>query len=316
MKLNKYKGLKAVKENVAVTEEQVMQQLEAIRQQNQKTLNITDRAAQMGDEVILDYAGFAGEEQFEGGTAQKQSLTLGSGMFIPGFEEQLVGASIGEQVDVKVTFPEQYHAPALAGKEAVFHCTIHEIHGKELYPMDDTFAQTVAGLQTLEEMKAVLKEQMVNYYANMGEQQLQDQLVAAVIEECEEMEISEEEMAQAIEFELQSVNQQMMQQGMTLEMYLKFSGKTMDDVRADLRPQVTKSIHARMALEEVARLENIVVSDEEVNAELELMAREYGIGVEQLKTLVGESADTSLRKDIMMKKAIRVLVDNAEIEEQ
>jgi len=199
MKLNQYKGLEVVKTVQIVTDEMVMEQLEEVRKQNQKTIIITDRAAQLGDEVILDYAGFVGEHQFDGGTAQMQSLVLGSGMFIPGFEEQLVGAAIGAEVDVNVTFPEQYHAPELAGQAAVFRCKIHEIHAKEMYPMDDTLAQGVAGLATLEEMKAVLKKNMEEYAEQMADSQLNDHLLEALVAQCEDVEITEEMMNAELE---------------------------------------------------------------------------------------------------------------------
>ena len=314
MKLNKYKGLEVLKTVQTVTDDMVMQQMEEVRKQNQKTIIITDRAAEMGDEVILDYAGFVGEHQFDGGTAEKQTLVLGSGMFIPGFEEQLVGAAIGADVDVNVTFPEQYHAPDLAGKEAVFRCKIHEIHAKEMYPMDDTFAQGVAGLATLEEMKAVLKKNMEEYAENMAQSQVNDRLLEALVAETQDVEITEAMMATELESAVARISQQMAQQGIPMEAYLQFYGKTMDEFRQDLRPQAENSLKARLALEEVSRLENVTVSDEELEVEVQLMAREFGISVEQLKTLMGEGvALENLRKDTVVKKTVKVLLDNAVI---
>ena len=314
MKLNQYKGLEVVKSVQIVTDAMVMEQLEEVRKQNQKTIIITDRAAELGDEVILDYAGFVGEHQFDGGTAEMQSLVLGSGMFIPGFEEQLVGAAIGAEVDVNVTFPEQYHAPDLAGQAAVFRCKIHEIHAKELYPMDDTFAQGVAGLATLDEMKAVLKKNMEEYAEQMADNQVNDRLLEALVAQCEEVEIGEEMMNAEIESAVARISQQMAQQGIPMEAYLQFYGKTMEEFRQDLRPQAENSLKARLALEEVARLEGITVSDEELEAEVELMAREFGISAEQLKTLMGEGiALENLRKDTVVKKTVKVLLDSAVI---
>lgn len=314
MKLNQYKGLEVVKSVQIVTDAMVMEQLEEVRKENQKTIIITDRAAELGDEVILDYAGFVGEHQFDGGTAEMQSLVLGSGMFIPGFEEQLVGAAIGAEVDVNVTFPEQYHAPDLAGQAAVFRCKIHEIHAKELYPMDDTFAQGVAGLATLDEMKAVLKKNMEEYAQQMADNQVNDRLLEALVAQCEEVEISEEMMNAEIESAVARISQQMAQQGIPMEAYLQFYGKTMEEFRQDLRPQAENSLKARLALEEVARLEGITVTDEELEAEVELMAREFGISAEQLKTLMGEGiALENLRKDTVVKKTVKVLLDSAVI---
>lgn len=314
MKMNQYKGLEVVKSVQIVTDAMVMEQLEEVRKQNQKTIIITDRAAELGDEVILDYAGFVGEHQFDGGTAEMQSLVLGSGMFIPGFEEQLVGAAIGAEVDVNVTFPEQYHAPDLAGQAAVFRCKIHEIHSKELYPMDDTFAQGVAGLATLDEMKAVLKKNMEEYAEQMADSQVNDRLLEALVAQCEEVEIGEEMMNAEIESAVARISQQMAQQGIPMEAYLQFYGKTMEEFRQDLRPQAENSLKARLALEEVARLEGITVTDEELEAEVELMAREFGISAEQLKTLMGEGiALENLRKDTVVKKTVKVLLDSAVI---
>ena len=314
MKLNQYKGLEVIKSVQIVTDAMVMEQLEEVRKQNQKTIIITDRAAELGDEVILDYAGFVGEHQFDGGTAEMQSLVLGSGMFIPGFEEQLVGAAIGAEVDVNVTFPEQYHAPDLAGQAAVFRCKIHEIHAKELYPMDDTFAQGVAGLATLDEMKAVLKKNMEEYAEQMADSQVNDRLLEALVAQCEEVEIGEEMMNAEIESAVARISQQMAQQGIPMEAYLQFYGKTMEEFRQDLRPQAENSLKARLALEEVARLEGITVTDEELEAEVELMAREFGISAEQLKTLMGEGiALENLRKDTVVKKTVKVLLDSAVI---
>ena len=314
MKLNQYKGLEVVKSVQIVTDAMVMEQLEEVRKENQKTIIITDRVAELGDEVILDYAGFVGEHQFDGGTAEMQSLVLGSGMFIPGFEEQLVGAAIGAEVDVNVTFPEQYHAPDLAGQAAVFRCKIHEIHAKELYPMDDTFAQGVAGLATLDEMKAVLKKNMEEHAQQMADSQVNDRLLEALVAQCEEVETSDEMMNAEIESAVARISQQMAQQGIPMEAYLQFYGKTMEEFRQDLRPQAENSLKARLALEEVARLEGITVTDEELEAEVELMAREFGISAEQLKTLMGEGiALENLRKDTVVKKTVKVLLDSAVI---
>ena len=314
MKLNQYKGLEIVKSVQIVTDEMVMEQLEEVRKQNQKTITITDRAAELGDEVILDYAGFVGDNQFEGGTAEMQTLVLGSGMFIPGFEEQLVGAAIGAEVDVNVTFPEQYHAPDLAGQAAVFRCKIHEIHAKELYPMDDTFTQGVAGLATLDEMKAVLKKNMEEYAQQMADNQVNDSLLEALVAQCEEVEITEEMMNAELETAVARITQQMAQQGIPMEAYLQFYGKTMEEFRQDLRPQAENSLKARLALEEVSRLEGITVTDEELEAEVELMAREFGISVDQLKTLMGQgTAMETLRKETVIKKTVKVLLDNAVI---
>lgn len=313
MKIHTYKGLKAVKEIRLVTEEQLMQQLEQIRQQRPKTQVITDRPAQNGDQVVLDYAGFMGEEQFAGGTAEKQTLVLGSGTFIPGFEEQLVGHRPGDQVDVNVTFPTEYHAPELAGKEAVFHCTVHEINQTELYPLDDTFAQAVAGCQTLEEMKGTLRKQMQEYADQVAGGQVRDQLLNALVEQTEDISVTEEQLQAELADAMQGMDQQLQMQGMSLQAYLEYCGKSQEELKTELRPQAENTVKARLALDEVAKLENITVSPEEIEAEYAAFSKECGVPVEQLKEACGEQAIEALRKDVTMKKAIAVLMENAEV---
>ena len=313
MKINKYKGLKAVRVVQLVTDEQLAQQLEEIRRQYPISTPITDRAAKLGDEVVIDYAGFVGETQFEGGTAERQPLMLGSGTFIPGFEEQLVGAKVGDKVDVKVTFPQEYHATDLAGKEAVFHCTVHGITAKSLRELDDQFAKDIGMMNSLDEMKAALRAQMQQYADQVSDAQMRDQLLNALVAECEELEVSDELIEAELDDAVKTVYQQLQQQGLTLDDYLQFCGRTMEELRAELRPNATSTVKARLALQEVCRLENITVSEEEIEAEYQVFSRECGIPVEQLKQACGNDAIEALRKDVSMKKTIAVLVENAEI---
>ena len=313
MKINKYKGLKAVRVVQLVTDEQLAQQLEEIRRQYPLSTPITDRAAKLGDEVLIDYAGFVGDNQFEGGTAERQPLMLGSGTFIPGFEEQLVGAKIGDKVDVRVTFPQEYHATDLAGKEAVFHCTVHAITAKSLRELDDQFAKDIGMMNSLEEMKGALRAQMQQYADQVSDAQMRDQLLNALVAECEELEVSDELIEAELDDAVKTVYQQLQQQGLTLDDYLQFCGRTLEDLRAELRPNATSTVKARLALQEVSRLENITVSEEEIEAEYQVFSRECGIPVEQLKQACGNDALEALRKDVTMKKTIAILVDNAEI---
>ena len=313
MKINKYKGLKAVRVVQLVTDEQLAQQLEEIRRQYPLSTPITDRSAKLGDEVLIDYAGFVGDNQFEGGTAERQPLMLGSGTFIPGFEEQLVGAKVGDKVDVKVTFPQEYHATDLAGKEAVFHCTVHAITAKSLRELDDQFAKDIGMMNSLEEMKGALRAQMQQYADQVSDAQMRDQLLNALVAECEELEVSDELIEAELDDAVKTVYQQLQQQGLTLDDYLQFCGRTLEDLRAELRPNATSTVKARLALQEVSRLENITVSEEEIEAEYQVFSRECGIPVEQLKQACGNDALEALRKDVTMKKTIAILVDNAEI---
>ena len=316
MKIKQYKGLKAVKKVQEVTDAHVMQELENIRRQRTRNIAVTDRPAAVGDEVIIDYAGFVGDWQFPGGTAEKQPLTLGSGTFSPGFEEQLVGANVGDQVDVNVTFPEVYHSADLAGKEAVFKCTVHEIYSKEECELNDEFARMFAGVESLEDMKAQLKAQMEEYARTMAQNHVRDSLLKSLVAQVEAFTPDDAMVAEEIRVTLDGFVQQLKQQGMDFANWLKLTGRTQEQVEADLRPQAIATLTARMALEEICRLENITVSDEEINKAYGEVSSKYGVPVEQLRATFGADNDEKLRKDICMQKAIAFLEANAEIVEE
>lgn len=313
MKINQYKGLKAVKQVRKITDANVEQELENIRRQRTRTIQITDRAAAVGDEVLIDYAGFVGDHQFPGGTAEKQPLTLGSGMFIPGFEEQLVGANVGEKVDVKVTFPQQYHAPDLAGKEAVFHCTVHEIRAKEVPALDDAFARQFAGVENLADLKAKLKLQLQEYADQMAQNKVCDDLLKALTAQVEDVTFDEAQVKHEIDLAVEGFARQIQQRGMTLENYLKACGRTRAEMDAELRPQAEDTIKARLALNEICRVEGITVTDQDVEDAYAQVAALYQTSVEQIKQTYGQDNEENLRKDILLKKAIAVLEANAEI---
>ena len=313
MIIKNYKGLKAVKKVAPVTEVQVMQELENIRRQRTHSIPGEGRSAQLGDEVIIDYAGFVGDEQFPGGTAEGQPLSLGSGMFIPGCEEQLVGANVGDKVDVRVTFPAQYHAANLAGKEAVFHCTVHEINEKKECELNDEFAKMFVGIESLEQMKAQLKEQMQEYAELMAQNQVRDDLLKALVEQIEEFEPAEAVVDAEIRISLDNFIQQLQQQGMDYGNWLKLTGRNEEQVKKDLRPQAIATLKARMALEEICRLENITVSEEEIDNAYAEVSQKYGLTAQQLRDTFGANNDEKLRKDICMKKAIVFLENNADI---
>ena len=313
MKIKQYKGLKAVKQVAVVTDEDVLKELENIRRQRTQSIPVEGRPAQLGDEVILDYAGFVGDWQFPGGTAEGQSLVLGSGMFIPGFEEQLVGANIGDQVDVNVTFPEVYHSADLAGKAAVFKCTVHGINEKKECELNDDFARMFAGVESLQDMMVQLKTQMEEYAQMMAQNQVRDELLKALVEQVEEWTADEEMIAQEIRITLDGFVQQLRQQGMEFANWLKLTGRTQEQVEAELRPQAEATLKARLALEEICKLENITVTDAEIEKAYADVSQRYGLSVEQLKATFGAGNDEKLRKDICMKKAIAFLEANAEI---
>ena len=316
MKLNQYKGLKAVKKVQKISDAHVMQELENIRQQRTKVIEITDRPTQNGDEVIIDYAGFVGDFQFPGGTAEMQPLTLGSGMFIPGFEEQLVGANVGDKVEVNVTFPEQYHSADLAGKEAVFHCTVHAIQTKEVPELNDEFAKQFNGITSLEDMKAQLKEQLQLYADQYAQNKVRDELLKEIVKHVEDVTFDEAEVKNEIAIAVEGFARQIEQRGMSLEGYLQACGRTREEMDEELRPQAEDTIKARMALNEVCRLEGITVTQEEVDQAYADVAKMYNVTVQEVKDAYGADNDDKLRKDVMLKKAIAVLETNAEITEE
>ena len=316
MKIKQYKGLKAVKKAQVIADAQVAQELENIRRQRTKEVEITDRAAQNGDEVIIDYAGFVGDFQFPGGTAERQPLTLGSGMFIPGFEEQLVGASVGDKVDVKVTFPTQYHAEELAGKEAVFHCTVHAIQTKEMPELNDDFAKQFNGVESLADLKAQLKVQLQQYADQYAQNKVRDELLKALVAQVEEVEFDEAEIKNEIDLAVEGFAHQLQQRGMTLDAYLQACGRTREEMDAELRPQAEDTVKARMALNEICRLEGLTVTQEEVDAAYAEVANMYRVSIQEVKDAYGEDNDEKLRKDVLLKKAIAVLEANAEITEE
>ena len=316
MKIKQYKGLKAVKKAQVITDAQVAQELENIRRQRTKVIEITDRAAQNGDELIIDYAGFVGDYQFPGGTAERQPLTLGSGMFIPGFEEQLVGANVGDKVDVKVTFPTQYHAEELAGKEAVFHCTVHAIQTKEMPELNDDFAKQFNGVESLADLKAQLKVQLQQYADQYAQNKVRDELLKALVAQVEAVEFDETEVKNEIDLAVEGFAHQLQQRGMTLEAYLQACGRTREEMDAELRPQAEDTVKARMALNEICRLEGLTVTQEEVDAAYAEVANMYRVSVQEVKDAYGQDNDEKLRKDVLLKKAIAVLEANAEITEE
>ena len=313
MIIKQYKGLKAVKQVQKITDQQLTQELENIRRQRTRTIPVTDRSAAVGDEVVIDYAGFVGDFQFPGGTAEKQPLTLGSGTFIPGFEEQLVGANVGDKVDVKVTFPEQYHAPDLAGKEAVFRCTVHAIQTKEVPELNDAFARQFNGIADLEDLKTQLKAQLQDYAEQYARNKVCDDLLKALTQQVEDVTFDEEEVRRETELAVEGFARQIQQRGMSLEHYLQACGHTREEMEKELRPQAENTIKARMALNEICRLEGITVTDEEVETAYLQVAQMYQMTVEQLKQTYGGENEENLRKDILLKKAIAVLEANAEI---
>ena len=308
-----YRGLKARLERHIVTDREVDQQLERLRQLNPRIAPVTDRPTQLGDEVVLDYAGFCDGEQFAGGTAQYQTLVLGSGMFIPGFEEQLVDKVPGEEVVVSVTFPESYHAENLAGKPAEFHCKIHEIRIKSQYDLDDVFAKEVGGCETFEEMRRKLTESLQSYTDERGEMDLQDRLIRQAAETLE-FTISESQIEAELDEQMQNLTAQLSQQGLTLEMYCQFMNTTEATLREDARANAEASVRVQAAIETIAQLENLTAEKEEIGEAVAVICRQNNMTLEQLKPYYDAEFEAAVVRSVLTSKAMKLVRDAAEVE--
>ena len=306
-----YKGVEVEKVVQEVKDEDVENELKAVQKRNARMI-LVERPAKEGDTVLFDYAGFVGDEQFEGGTAERQELVLGSGMFIPGFEEQLIGTTPGEKVDVKVTFPEEYHAEELAGKEAVFHCLVHEIKEEQLPELDDEFAKDVSEYDTSEELKNANRERLEAYAKTSAENQMKDAAILKVVE-ANDVEIPRAMVEDEIDRMIGELNQQLRYQGITIDKYLEFTGKSMADFREEVRPEAEKAVKTRIILMGIVEAEKIEVSAEEMEKELELMAAQYQMTADKIKEMIGVENLTFLQKDLQVRKAIDFIYDNAKI---
>lgn len=306
-----YKGVEIEKITQEVKEEDVEKDIEQLQRRNARVV-LVEREAKEGDTVLLDYSGFVGEEQFEGGTAERQELKLGSGMFIPGFEEQLVGATPGEKRDVVVTFPEEYHAADLAGKEAVFHCLVHEIKEEQLPELDDEFAKDVSEYDTLDELKAATREKLEKYAEAGATTQMQDKALEKVVE-ANEVEVPAIMVQDEMDKMVQELDQQLRYQGMSVAQYLEFVGKDMAAFREELRPDAERQVKTRLILMGIVEAEKIEVSEEELEEELKMLAMQYNTSADEIKSMLGAENLTYFKKDIQIKKAIQFIFDNANI---
>ena len=308
-----YKGLSAELSRHTVTTEEIDRYMQHLADQNPRIEEITDRATKLGDEVVLDYAGFCDGEQFAGGTAEMQTLTLGSGMFIPGFEEQLVDKMPGDEVSVHVTFPEQYHSDALAGKAAEFKCKIHQIRVKMPYELNDTFAKEVGGCETFEQMHKQLGDRMQAYADQQNEMALQDRLLRQAAETLE-FTPSEEAVEAAVEDQMQVLQAQLAQQGLNMEMYCQFLGNTMEDVRKEAREQALEMLRIQQTVYEIARLEGLEAQQEEIEQALQLICRQNHITMEQLKAHYDAELEKAVIGNVLTSKVMQVLRENAVIQ--
>ena len=310
-----YRGLKAENSRHIITDKEIDRQIERLQQQNFRIAEITDRPTEQGDEVVLDYAGYCDGVQFPGGTAQMQTLVLGSGAFIPGFEEQLLDKVPGEEVTVHVTFPEVYHSADLAGKAAEFRCKIHQIRVKTPYELDDVFAKEVGGCETFDEMRRKLGESLQAYPVERGEMDLQDRLLhqaAATLS----FQVSDKQVAQAVEEQLQNLRAQLGQQGLTLEMYCQFMSTTEEKLRQDMEPTARESVRVQAAIEQIVSLENLEASKEEIGEAVAVICRQNNMTLEQLKPYYDAEFEAAVVRSVLTTKVMRLIRDAAEITEQ
>ena len=310
VKLGEYKGVEVDKFSNRVTAKEIDAKLEEERNKNARTVNVEGRPVQKDDEVVLDFEGFVDGVAFDGGKGENYSLTIGSGTFIPGFEDQLVGVEAGKEVEVNVTFPEDYHEESLKGKPAVFKCTVHEIKAKELPELDDEFASEVSEFDTLEELKADIKTKIKEQKNAEGKNAQQDQALDTIIA-ATEMDIPDAMVETEARQMVDSFGQRIQQQGLTMQQYMQFTGMDNEKMLEEMRPQALKRIQTRLVLEAIVAAENIVTSDERLDEEIAKMAEMYSMEADQLKSYMGDTEKEQMKKDIAVEDAVQFILDNA-----
>ncbi len=310
VKLGEYKGLKVDKYSTRVTQKEVDEEIEKERERNARTVDVTDRAVEDKDIVTLDFEGFVDGVAFEGGKGTDYPLTIGSGSFIPGFEEQLIGAEIDKEVEVNVTFPEEYQASELAGKEAVFKCTVHAIKAKELPEADDEFASEVSECETMEAYRAEVKQKIKDRKESEGKEKRENQAVDQAIENAE-MDIPQPMIDLQVRQMADDFARRIQQQGLTVEQYFQFTGLTQEKMMEEFEPQAVKRIKTRLVLEAIVKAENIEVSDERLDEEIQKMADAYKMEFDKLKEYMGEAEAAQMKEDIAVQEAVTLITDAA-----
>ncbi len=309
--VKEYKGLKAEREIREVTDEMVANEIESARKRAAREIEVTDRAAEMGDTADIDFEGFVDGVAFDGGKGEHHKLTLGSGQFIPGFEEQVAGKSIGEEFDVNVTFPEEYGAKDLAGKPAVFKCKLHAITKEELPVLDDEFAKDMS-FDTLDAYKADVRTKIADRFAKTEDQITENKILDALLENME-AEIPESMYTNEVENQLREYDMQLRQNGLDLNTYFKYTGQNLDQLRESFRPRAERSVKVRLALEAVVKAEGISATDDEVEAEYKRMSELYGVEIDQIKNTVSAS---DVAADLNVQAALKLVKDSADITEK
>ena len=307
-----YKGLKAQTSRHRITDAEVDRQIQRLQQQNPRIAVIKDRPTENGDEVVLSYAGYCDGVQFPGGTAENQTLVLGSGMFIPGFEDQLLDKVPGEEVVVKVTFPASYHAKELAGKAAEFHCKIQEIRVKTMYELDDVFAQEVGGCYTFEEMKEALQKSLQDFTDERGEQDLKERLLRQAAETLDYTP-GFAELEKAVDAQMANLEAQLVRQGLNTDMYCSFMNTTREVLRADARPDAEAELRKDAAVRKIVELEGLEVSQEEIGEAVAVICRQNGITVEELKPHYDAEFEQAVIKSVLTGKVMGLIRDAADV---
>lgn len=310
--LGQYKGVEVEKADASVSAEDVEAELKKVQEQNARLLTVEDRGVEDGDQTVIDFEGFVDGKDFEGGKAEDYPLTIGSHSFIDTFEEQLIGKKIGEECEVNVTFPTEYHAADLAGKPATFKVTVKEIKVKELPELNDEFASEVSEFDTLDEYKKDVEKKLVEKKEIEANSKNEDAVVAKVVENAT-MEIPDKMIDAQAENMVQDMARRMQSQGLSLDMYLKYTGMTVEQMKEQARPDAEKRIRTRLVLEAVAKAENIQISDEKVDEEVAKMAEAYKMEVEKLKSYMSESDVKQMKEDLAVQQAVDLLVAEAKL---
>ena len=308
--LGEYKGVEVEKSDVEVTEEDINKEVDKERENNSRTIDVDDRAVENGDIIKLDFDGSVDGVPFEGGKAENYTLTIGSGSFIPGFEDQLIGTKIGEEKDVTVTFPEDYHEKSLAGKEAVFKCKVNAISVKELPEADDEFASEVSEFETLAEYKEDIKKKLTEKKEKAARAKKEAQAIEKAVENAT-MEIPDAMIDTQVQSMMEDFARRMQSQGLSMEQYFQFTGMDVKKMHDQMKPEALKRIQNSLVLEAVAKAENIEISDEKVDEEIAKMAEAYKMEVEKLKDLIGESEKDQMKKDLAVQAAADLIADAA-----
>ena len=313
VRLGKYKGVKVGKIETEVTDAEVDAEIDKERERNARNITVEDRAVKDGDMTVLDFEGFVDGVAFEGGKGEDYPLTIGSGAFIPGFEDQLVGAEIGKEVEVNVTFPENYQAEELKGKDAVFKCTVKEIKEKELPELDDEFAGEVSEFETLAEYREDVRKKLSEQKEAEAKREKEDKAIDAVIEDSD-MEIPEAMIETQQRQMVDEFAQRIQMQGLTLDQYFKFTGNSHEMLLEQVKPQAEKRIKSRLVLEAVVEKENIEVSEDDYTKEVERMAEMYQMEADKVREMLGEDEKKNVMKDIAIQKAVEFVAENAKEE--